>query len=518
MIYGGVLAIRYMANRQIDEGDVANTGDRTDTEMKGPVRRRVLTDGGSEAVVGDQNEIDPNELEGHQKNWEIYGDDSEIEGMVTDMENEGYDRANPLTINPEWTVIKGHRRWKAALEAGIDAVPVIEREFASEEDEEAALLLDNLLQRSQTFSQKMREATELERINDEYDSGTGARTEIVNEFLDSSEGRTRDQIAAAVDLGSGETYRRAKRVWEAAESGDDEAAEQVRLIDTGEQSIHGAFTHLQDDTGADSDVKQSEEDDGGATEDGTVPSGRSNIDSSDSDGATDETVPSATENAGTSAVGESGADTTDPDVTDENPPASAELDDRDDPTEEMGMGRSEGGGAGEDASKSPAEIADDDEDGDTDATTPINDDSEASSMGERDEDGGAVSDETPTVDEDEQVVSVEDFVIEGEMAEQVRERAAGTDQSPDELLDDLISDGQIETDQSQSEDELEDENDEDEISDGDDDTDGVLVTLDGNEDELRSRARELNLEPDEVVNRLVGAWLEGDEAPFEMAG
>lgn len=509
-----------MADQQTNERDTAGSGDRSDAESEVSAQRRIVTDGSGEAVVGERSEIDPNELEGHQKNQEIYGDEPELGGLVTDMENEGYDRGNPLTINSDQTVIKGHRRWKAALEVGIDSVPVIEREFTSRDDEEAALLLDNLLQRSQTFSQKMREATELERINDEADDDSGARTEIVNEFLDTGEGRTRDQIAAAVDLGSGETYRRAKRVWEAAEGGDEEAEEQVALIDTGEQSIHGAFTHLQDDTGADDD-----DDEQGnvveAPEDGTGTRHDTESGSSDSAGADgDGTTPPSTENAGTGAEREEETDAADPDVADENPPPSAELDDRDDPTEEMGMGRSEGGGVGEDASQSPAEMADNNSGEDSRDTSEVSDDGEfgPSSMTDEDEDGNEddTGADTHTVDEDERVVSADDFVIEGELAEEIREQAAETDHSADEVLDKLISNGNIESGESEDESEAEDEEDESESDDASEE-DGMLVALDGNEDKLQSKARELNLEPDEVVNKLVDAWLDGDETPFEMA-
>lgn len=492
-----------MEDPQINDPD-AKTGTRRDDN------RRIVTDGGAEAVL-DHREFDPNELDGHRKNHEIYGEDPDIGGLVTDMEADGYDQGNPLTINPENTVIKGHRRWKAALETEIDTVPVIKREFESEEEEEAALLLDNILQRDQSFSQKMREAAELERINDKESDELGEQTGIVEEFLNNGEGRTRDKVASAVGLGSGETYRRAKRIWEAAEDGDAEADEQVDLIDTGEQSIHGAFTALQDDPDpepeADTDVEDTA--DSEISEEGPG----DNDDVADS-GSTESSSP--TDESSTDAS----TGTEEPVVSDENPPSPAELDDRDDPADEM-MGRSEGGGVGEDAAKSPAEMAEDKEE--TSAPSPNESGTDADIPSPSESESDTTDDETESntetsSGEDTQTVRVDDLVVDEEMANQLRERAEEHDQSPEEMLDTLITHGTINNDPELNEDAEEGttEESDDESESKETDLMESLSLSEKEEEEVQARARELDLELPEVVRRLVGAWARGDESPFEM--
>ena len=497
-----------------DAGDRPGVGVERASESESRRRdpRRAVTDGGVSEV--EHVEIDPTELEPHPKNREIYGEDPDLDGLVTDMEVDGYDPGSPLTINDEETVVKGHRRWKAAVEAGIEAVPVIEQEFESKDDEEAALLLDNLLQRDQSFSQKMREAAELERINDAENADTGVRGEVVEKFLESGEGRTRDRVAEAVGLGSGETYRRAKRVWEAAEDGDEEAIEQVERIDEGEQSIHGAFTALQDDPepesggeaaeggGDEADADDVDEESGGPGEAGDP----SDVDPGDDEGGgeTPESIPDDTPStdgssdgdgvdSGGTADADAEAEVEAPDVTDENPPSPAELDDRDDPADEMGMGRSEGGGVGEDAGKP------------TDAGTEVPESRQPDEdLDDRDPSIGDEGDESPG---DSEASGGEDgLVIDGAVAERVRERAEENDTTPEEMVDSLIEDGTGADDGGDESDDA-----------GDDDTEGVTVDLGENEDEVRSRANELDLEPEEVVNRLVDAWVEGDDAPFESA-
>lgn len=484
--------------------DSSEGGTEHGTASRTEHRGRIMTDGGTDTERGD---VDPETLAPHEKNREIYGDDPDIEGMVTDMEAEGYDAGSPLTVTPDDRVVKGHRRWAAAKEAGIDAVPVVRREFNSENDEEAALLLDNLLQRDQTFSQKMREALELERINDEVDGGIQA--EVVDEFLNGGEGRTRDQIATAVGFGSGETYRRAKRVWEAAEDGDDDAAEEVELIDSGEQSIHGAFTALQDDPEPD---ETEDEDD--------TDTGADDVDEPD-DGVPEDTPRFATdenESGDGNATPESDTGSDDLDVSDEEPPSPAELDDRDDPSEEMHTGKGGGGGVGEDAGMSTAEMAEQAEDDETEQA------SETASLDQDSDPVSGPSDESSSDDDDEaiesddaQVVEDDALVVGDETAEKIRERAEDEDRDPEEMLDELITAGQISEGAGESDPEDEEGEGDDENDEADDEADdGVLVRLtDEKEEEVRARARELDLEPDEVVNRLVDAWVDGDEAPFQ---
>ena len=64
------------------------------------------------------------------------------------------------------TILSGHRRWRAAQAAGLEAVPATVACFASTLDEQAALIEHNR-QRVKSYSQRMREADQLEAIERE---------------------------------------------------------------------------------------------------------------------------------------------------------------------------------------------------------------------------------------------------------------------------------------------------------------------------------------------------------------
>ena len=57
-------------------------------------------------------------------------------------------------------------------------------------------------------------------------------------------GKTRDKVAKAIGMGSGKTYDRAAKVWEAAKEGNEVALELVEKLDKGEVSIHKAYKDI----------------------------------------------------------------------------------------------------------------------------------------------------------------------------------------------------------------------------------------------------------------------------------
>ena len=59
-------------------------------------------------------------------------------------------------------------------------------------------------------------------------------------------GRAYGEVADEVGIGSHETYRKLKSVMKAAEDGDETAQEQVVELESGDQSIHGAYTKVRD--------------------------------------------------------------------------------------------------------------------------------------------------------------------------------------------------------------------------------------------------------------------------------
>ena len=185
---------------------------------------------------------DLEELSQHPLNQDVYGDLTLEPDFIDSIEQHGI--LEPVLIKSDGTIISGHRRYTAASEVGLDEVPVREVSFDSDLEEREAVIHHNK-QRTKTFSQKMREAMELEKIERQRArERQGERTDIKQTFASSEFGQTRDKVASELEM-SGETYRKAKRVWEAAKEDDIERIQkEVEKIENGAQSINGAYETL----------------------------------------------------------------------------------------------------------------------------------------------------------------------------------------------------------------------------------------------------------------------------------
>lgn len=183
------------------------------------------------------------ELRPHPINIKVYGAVGLTPEFLDSVERFGI--LTPLSILEDGTIVSGHRRWKAAAELGLTEVPVRILSFEDGLAIERAIIESNR-QREKTFSQKMREAEELERI--EAALAEQRRLANLKRGLESPEvddrppreGKTRDKVAEAVGIGSGRQYSRAKKVWEAAKSGDDKAQELVEKLDNEEITVSAA--------------------------------------------------------------------------------------------------------------------------------------------------------------------------------------------------------------------------------------------------------------------------------------
>lgn len=184
------------------------------------------------------------ELQPHPLSLAIYGEDS-IGDIRDSIAREGI--LTPLLVKPDGTIISGHRRYRAALELGMATVPAIEVTYEDPASEEIAVIEANR-QRVKSFSQGMREGEELERIEREKarqrqaTSGPGLRggRSLSQGF---GEGvRTEDEVARALELGSGETYRQSKLVWNAAKEEQPKAVEALRLLDEGKITRNKAYS------------------------------------------------------------------------------------------------------------------------------------------------------------------------------------------------------------------------------------------------------------------------------------
>jgi len=143
---------------------------------------------------------------------------------------------------------------KAAREVGIDEVPVVVKEYGSREEEIYALVMDNANQRERTPPQKWREAQAIYPIVKEWKEEkrtsnlptVDGSTKQEN-FPDWENQQTRDIVAERVGVGTGRNYSKLNKVIEAAQEDDETAQQQVVKLESGDQSIHGAYTTVRDE-------------------------------------------------------------------------------------------------------------------------------------------------------------------------------------------------------------------------------------------------------------------------------
>lgn len=188
-----------------------------------------------------------NKLQPHDLNVQIYGNGQLPADFLASVHENGI--LVPLAVLADGTIISGHRRWQAAQECGLATVPVHVVTFPDDLSERQALL-DYNRQRDKTFSQKMAEAAELEKIEKEWarqrqQAGLkkGKEAPVVQTFAE--RGNTRDVVAQQTGIGSGETYRKARIIYDAANKGNETALRELEKLDQGKATVHAAFQRVE---------------------------------------------------------------------------------------------------------------------------------------------------------------------------------------------------------------------------------------------------------------------------------
>ncbi len=199
-------------------------------------------------------------LKPHRWNSDVFGDEPLDQAFVANIKESGV--LCPLTIKGDGTIISGHRRWRAAMAAGLVEVPIKVEEYVTEEQERKAFV-DYNRQREKSFSQKMREAAFIEETERIAANGRqGTRTDLIlpetritsaKYFAEVTKPeRTSDKVAEQIGIGSGRQYEKAKKVWKAAKTGNADAVKLVEDIDQNKITIHEAYKKVEK-------IKRSEE-------------------------------------------------------------------------------------------------------------------------------------------------------------------------------------------------------------------------------------------------------------------
>ncbi|MEW5857042.1 MAG: DNA (cytosine-5-)-methyltransferase [Cyanobacteriota bacterium] len=234
----------YQCLVQIEGATAMETATFTPAIASGTAASAIADISPTQKLAPGEHQLDPRLLKPHPRNASLYGEDEGVSDLVELIGNSNW--LNPLIITPDFTIISGHRRWKAALELGWLSIPVIVREFKDARAELEALLLENAY-REKTIEQKVREGALWKEIEQESaKSRQGTRRDIQENFPGSCEqfGQSRDHVAKRVSLGSGKTYQKAAKVVEeidkAVSSGHLARAKALRSV-LNHQSVDGAF-------------------------------------------------------------------------------------------------------------------------------------------------------------------------------------------------------------------------------------------------------------------------------------
>ena len=176
----------------------------------------------------------------------IYGDEAVDLELAASIAQHGV--LEPLSVLEDGTIVSGHRRWRAAQAAGLASVPATVVSFDDPLDEHTALIEHNR-QRVKSYSQRMREADQLETIEREraeqrrrHHGGTapGRSADTAGNIAGSEAGETRDKVAAAVGM-KARSFAKVRSVYKAAQQGSEVAAKQLSALDAGEITINAAY-------------------------------------------------------------------------------------------------------------------------------------------------------------------------------------------------------------------------------------------------------------------------------------
>jgi len=84
--------------------------------------------------------VDPDDLLPYANNPKEHPDE-QIETIASSIKNYGWDQ--PIVVDADYEIIKGHGRQQAAKMLGLDEVPVIRREDLTDAEAKAARIADN---------------------------------------------------------------------------------------------------------------------------------------------------------------------------------------------------------------------------------------------------------------------------------------------------------------------------------------------------------------------------------------
>lgn len=167
------------------------------------------------------------ELRPHPLNETIYGDRADGD-LIESIRGKGV--LNPLLITAGNLIVSGHRRWGAAIAAGLERVPVVVFRSADDLDVEEALIESNR-QRQKTNEQIGREYKQLKQILHERQSRQGQRSDPTSVSWETEVARPSNQAANELGISRTTAFRIETvidKIDALKDAGQDDEAEELR--------------------------------------------------------------------------------------------------------------------------------------------------------------------------------------------------------------------------------------------------------------------------------------------------
>ncbi|MCC5635504.1 DNA adenine methylase [Nostoc sp. CHAB 5844] len=183
-----------------------------------------LSDTTSTVIFLQSEKADPRKLKPHPLNTEIYGTEDNISDLIESIRERGFFQNNPILVTQQGRnlqIISGHRRCRAAIEAGLPQVPIIRVGSHLSPVEIECRVLDENLHRVKDGVQLLREFEHRKRIetakavkrqmiytNKKNENGNFSINSSTDEFCDAAarplgyDGRTLEQGANALNIAS----------------------------------------------------------------------------------------------------------------------------------------------------------------------------------------------------------------------------------------------------------------------------------------------------------------------------
>ena len=171
--------------------------------------------------------------------------ENELSSLMESIKNEGL--LQPIIIDQNNKLIGGYRRLQCCEKLGYVTIKAQKIKTKNETHRKVLELSENMVREDFSFSDKMRFADDIEpeiKKRAEQRIKKKEKTDLSKFGIHTDKGKTIDIMAEILDMGSGKTYDRARKVWAEKEK----YGELINELDAGTKTINSAYRIIKKNT------------------------------------------------------------------------------------------------------------------------------------------------------------------------------------------------------------------------------------------------------------------------------